>query len=97
MIRGDWVKRKDGFVYLLRLNSKTDDNGDIVEANYGKIAGGIVFDPRASGKGVCYIELIIYYNQTLNGRNLEFDPARNLSTGLKLLEKVARFCPGKYL
>jgi hypothetical protein len=51
--------------YYFRVRSKTDANGRIISANYGKIYGN-------------FMSFIYYFNPNLNDRNVEFDPKRNL-------------------
>ena len=78
---------KSVFGYFIRVQTKLDENGNVKSALYGKIRGGFRFyagtkAPRA-GMGFDY-----YLNPTPNDRNLEFDPKKNLSQNLKLLEGV---------
>ena len=79
---------KVNFGYFLRTRSKVDLDGNVVQANYVKIAGDFNFDPRSEGKGAAYLEMTYYLNPTLNDRNVEFDPRQNLLKNLKRLEKV---------
>lgn len=58
--------------YFLRTRVKLDEAGEIVSANYAKIYGEFVVDPRGS------VSFLYYFNPTPNDRNLEFDPSRNL-------------------
>lgn len=75
------------FGYFLRVETSLDENGNIKSAFYGKINGNFklyagTIKPH-SGMGFEY-----YLNPTPNDHNLEFDPKRNLSRDLKLLERV---------
>lgn len=75
------------FGYFIRVETSLDENGNVKSALYGKIPGGFklyagTIKPH-SGMGFTY-----YLNPTPNDRNLEFDPKRNLSQNLKLLEGV---------
>jgi hypothetical protein len=75
------------FGYAIRVQTVLDDNGNVKSALYGKIRGGFRFyagtqAPHA-GVGFDY-----YLNPTPNDRNVEFDPKRNLTKNLKLLEEV---------
>ncbi|HEY5745849.1 MAG TPA: hypothetical protein VIU12_07220 [Chryseolinea sp.] len=57
-------------------------NGKVVSAYYGKIAGDIEF------WGNQKLRFIYYVNPTPNDRNLEFDPKKNLFSALPELEIV---------
>lgn len=67
--------REDKY-YVFRIRTKTDSNGKIVSANYGKIYGDIFcdfIDEKRIG-----IYFTYYLNPMPNDRNLEFDPKKNL-------------------
>ena len=81
------LTKTSNFGYFLRVNSKRDESGKIVQANYVKIGGEFIFDPRTEGKGAAYITMTYYYNPTPNDRNLEFDPDKNLFKNLKPEER----------
>lgn len=66
--------------YFLRVRT-VEENGRIISANYGKITGDIVTDPRDSK--TCYIAFTYYLNPTSLDRNLEWDTTKNLITGLR--------------
>ena len=75
------------FGYFIRVETSLDENENVKSALYGKIPGGFklyagTIKPH-SGMGFDY-----YLNPTPNDRNLEFDPGKNLSQNLKLLEDV---------
>jgi len=53
-------------LYYVRVRTDLDKDGNIKSAHYGKIYGELY------GQFVCYL------NPTLNDRNVEFDPSRNL-------------------
>ena len=81
--------KKKSFGYFLRTRSEEGSNGDVAQANYVKIGGEIIFDPRSEGNGAAYLEMTYYYNPTINDRNLEFNPRKNLFKNLKDEEKVS--------
>ncbi len=70
---------KDDF--YIRIRSKSDDLGNVVEAIYCKIREGILpagyLDKTNAALGFTY-----YCNPTPNDTNVEFDPRKNLSTTL---------------
>lgn len=70
----------------LRVRTVTNDCGEVVSANYGKIPGPIAFDVREGNSG--WVGFTYYLNPTPNDRNLEFDPGRNLFTNLPVAEQV---------
>jgi hypothetical protein len=80
----------ENFGYFLRVNSETDGDGKIKQANYAKIGGDIKFDPRTDNASAAYIEMTYYFNPQINDRNLEFDIKRNLYIGLSGEEKVSK-------
>jgi hypothetical protein len=82
------LNKKNNFGYFLRIQSKTDSSGKILQANYVKISGEIIIDPRSEGNGVAYLEMTYYYNPTINDRNMEFDPNNNLFKNLTSEEQV---------
>jgi hypothetical protein len=61
--------------YFFRVRSIAQD-GNIVSAHYGKIAGGIEIYPRQTA--TCSIRFTFYYNPTPLDRNLEWDPSHDL-------------------
>jgi hypothetical protein len=71
---------KDIDVYFFRVRT-VEQNGRIVSACYGKINGGIAVAPMHSK--TCKVQLTYYLNPTSLDRNLEWDPKRNLLSGLK--------------
>lgn len=62
-------------IYYFRVQTKLDDNGNIVSAHYGKIYGD-------------FMQFKYYLNPTPNDRNIEFDPKQNLIGGLRSFEQV---------
>jgi hypothetical protein len=66
-------------MYFFRVRS-VEQNGRLVSANYGKIKGGLLLAP--SNSKTCKIELSYYLNPTSLDRNMEWDPKRNLLSGL---------------
>ena len=65
---------KTGFVF--RVRTEMDENGEIIQANYGKIDGDFRFVGQMADK--MSVIFTYYFNPVLNDRNLEFDPKRNL-------------------
>lgn len=57
--------------YIFRVRTKIDDEGNIIEAKYGKISGEIEFGRKGQ------IQFSYYFNPS-GTRNLEFDPEQNL-------------------
>ncbi len=68
--------------YFFRVRTKRDEKGKIVSALYGKIQGDVDVDRHGQ------VRFTYYLNPTDNDRNIEFDPSRNLFTGLKSTERV---------
>ena len=62
-------------IYLFRVRTVEDHDGNIVSARYGKIYGD-------------FMQFSYYLNPTPNDRNIEFDPKQNLLGGLSALEQV---------
>jgi hypothetical protein len=85
---GSFVERdvKEERNYFFRVRTVLDQQGKVVSALYGKIDGDIRFSPIRSK--TCSLMFTYYLNPTLNDRNMEFDPKRNLLTGLKEEQQV---------
>lgn len=83
IVRRDYDKRKN---YYLRVRSKTDKEGRIISALYGKIYGDIKYG-GASENG-CFLIFKYYLNPNYNDRNIEFDPKQNLFKNLPPLSQV---------
>ncbi len=68
------IERKDrpDANYIFRIRTKTDKDGNIISANYGKIVGGFHF---SSDDG---IKFTYYFNPDSKSKSLEFDPKKNL-------------------
>jgi hypothetical protein len=62
-------------IYLFRVRTVKDHEGNIVSAHYGKIYGD-------------FMQFTYYLNPTPNDRNIEFDPKQNLLQGLQSFEQV---------
>jgi hypothetical protein len=62
-------------IYLFRVRTAKDHDGNIVSAHYGKIYGD-------------FMQFTYYLNPTSNDRNIEFDPKQNLLGGLQSFEQV---------
>ncbi len=72
--------------YVFRVRTIRNPDGTIRSALYGKLYGDPEFlGPDDAGKN--HIVLTYYLNPTPNDRNLEFDPQRNLATGLNSFER----------
>lgn len=86
---GSFVERdlKEERNYFFRVRTVRDQDGQIVSALYGKIDGDIRFSPIHSK--TCSLMFTYYWNPTINDRNMEFDPKRNLLTGLKYDQQVS--------
>jgi hypothetical protein len=69
--------RTDAFFFRVRTIAQ---NGRIIAANYGKISGGLRLDGMNSK--TCTVLFTYYLNPTSLDRNMEWDPKRNLLTGL---------------
>lgn len=63
--------KKEERNFYFRVRTKLDEKGNIVSAHYGKIYGD-------------FMSFIYYLNPTLNDRNVEFNPSKNLLKGEKL-------------
>lgn len=63
-------------IYLFRVRTVKDHEGNIVSAHYGKIYGD-------------FMQFTYYLNPTPNDRNIEFDPKQNLLQGLRSFEQVS--------
>jgi hypothetical protein len=76
-----------GQIAYFRVRTEVDDKGQVKKAWYGKMYGDLhcAFD---SDKRIC-VNFTFYLNPD-GTRNVEFDPERNLLTGLKSLEQVDR-------
>jgi hypothetical protein len=57
--------------YIIRVRTRTDDKGNIIEAKYGKLSGEFGFDPKGN------IQFYYYFNPD-GTQNLEEDPEKNL-------------------
>ncbi|MDX2507830.1 MAG: hypothetical protein QNL62_25595 [Gammaproteobacteria bacterium] len=61
--------------YFFRVRTKTDKEGNVESAYYGKIYGE-------------FLSITYYLNPAINDRNVEFDSRQNLLKNLKHLEEV---------
>ena len=66
--------------YFIRVRTVLDDKGNIKSALHGKIHGDIILAPMNSK--TCKIIFDYYLNPTPNDQNVEWDPKRNLLSGL---------------
>ena len=62
-------------IYLFRVRTALDQQGNVVSAHYGKIYGD-------------FMQFTYYLNPTPNDRNMEFDLKQNLLQGLQSFEGV---------
>ncbi|GDY25826.1 hypothetical protein AHAT_17160 [Agarivorans sp. Toyoura001] len=77
--------------YIFRINTKLNSEGEVIHANYGKIAGeflGSSYTGTTKRKNVGFVEFTYYYNPTPNERSLEYDWRQNLFRDLEHEEKV---------
>jgi hypothetical protein len=72
--------------YFFRVRTILDDTGKVSNALYGKIHGEIRFDVINSKTAI--ILFTYYLNPTVNDRNVEFDPRKNLFGKLEWGEAV---------
>jgi hypothetical protein len=79
------TRRNDEMNQFFRVRTKTDQDGNVTSAHYGKIRGGLWF---AVAVGKVWPMMKYYLNPTPNDRNMEFDPKQNLFTDLSLNERV---------
>jgi len=63
-------------IYLFRVRTVVDHQGNVVSAHYGKIYGD-------------FMQFTYYLNPTPNDRNIEFDSKQNLLGGLQPVEQVS--------
>ena len=82
----NYFEPDDKMSYFLRIRARTNEEGRIVSAMYGKIPKYIAFDVRRHKAGIIGFPYLI--NPTPNDRNMEFDPSRNLFKNLKSTERV---------
>ena len=83
--KGSFETNQSSACYF-RVRTVANEEGNIVSAYYGKISGPLKFDVRESDTG--WVAFTYYLNPTPNGRNMEFDPKRNLFRNLKSTEQV---------
>ncbi len=63
----------------LRLRTMADEQGNLIQANYGKMSDIEFYGSvKSKRKGVSFIRFTYYYNPTVNDRNVEFDSSKNL-------------------
>ena len=80
------ILSKDDYL-IFRTRTKVDENGNLIEARYGKIYGPIEFLLNPTDERPSYRKRVTlwnyYLNPTVNDTNLEYDSKRNL-----LIDKV---------
>ncbi|MDO6686413.1 MULTISPECIES: hypothetical protein [unclassified Agarivorans] len=74
--------------YIFRVNTEINSEGEIINANYGKVLGYINTSSQVKKKSAGAIRFTYYYNPTPNDRSLEFDWRQNLFRDLEHEEKV---------
>lgn len=77
--QGSYGFNKEDQNYLFRVRTVVDEKGKIVSALYGKVYGQLRYFPV--DYKTAKLRFVYYLNPTINDRNIEFDPARNLFTG----------------
>jgi hypothetical protein len=78
--QGSYGFNKEDQNYLFRVRTVVDEKGKIVSALYGKVYGQLRYFPV--DHKTAKLRFVYYLNPAINDRNVEFDPARNLFTGL---------------
>ena len=74
--------------WFFRLRTVLGADGKVERAYYAKVTGAFEFSPvRPTGSGCCFT---YHLNPTVNERNLEFDPKRNLHADLTSWEHVTQ-------
>jgi hypothetical protein len=84
--KGLYGFNKEDQNYLFRVRTVVDDKGEIVSALYGKIYGQVRYFPV--DHKAAKLRFGYYLNPADNDRNIEFDPTRNLITGLESTREV---------
>jgi len=70
-------QNRDDQNYYFRIRTKRDEQGNIIEAHYGKMYGGFIFSfPSDGEKGEIYFSY--YLNPNNNDTNVENAPEKNL-------------------
>jgi hypothetical protein len=81
----DTVKGVEGYFFRVRT---VKQGNQIVSALYGKITGGIGIGPNEGKNG--YTGFTYYLNPTVNDRNMEWDPKKNLAPTPKDVSQQVR-------
>ncbi len=80
MINSNLISKDDYLIF--RTRTKVDENGNLIEARYGKVYGPIEFSFNPQGDIPFfrqYVNIMYYYlNPTVNDTNLEYDSKHNL-------------------
>jgi len=86
------VPFRDDQNYYFRVRTKRDEQGNIIEAHYGKIYGNIeYYIPNKDNKGKIYFSY--YLNPNNNDTNVENAPEKNLFPKPKDYRGAYRFKP----
>lgn len=72
-----YTESMEGRCYCFRIRSKFNENGELVEAYYGKVYGDFNFEGWDK-IGFCGMEFLCYLNPKSLDRNLEWDMKNNL-------------------
>lgn len=85
MVKYNLLSKDDYLIF--RTRTKVDENGNLIEARYGKNYGPIEFRLNLTDERPSYRKRVTlwnyYLNPTVNDTNLEYDSKRNL-----LIDKV---------
>lgn len=80
MVNSNLLSKDDYLIF--RTRTKVDENGNLIEARYGKVYGPIEFSFNPQGDIPFfrqYVNIMYYYlNPTVNDTNLEYDSKHNL-------------------
>ncbi len=80
MVKYNLLSKDDYLIF--RTRTKVDENGNLIEARYGKIYGPIEFRLNLTDERPSYRKRVTlwnyYLNPTVNDTNLEYDSKRNL-------------------
>lgn len=74
--------------YLFRVSSEVDKDGNLLQANYGKLLGEFLFGVDEEGFKDGIMTFTYYYNPKINDKNIEFDINENLFRNLPDREKI---------
>jgi hypothetical protein len=78
--------QEEGINYLFRVRTVLDPQGKVISAHYGKIYGDFHFFGAHEDGSFIAVDAI-YFNPTMNDRNLEYAVGENLVKNLKSFEE----------